>query len=50
MILCLSWRKSRAIEKQKAECGLLVQCRIEVQSNVKCDIRANLNKRFIDRN
>ena len=33
---------------QEANCGFLVHCRVGVRSNDKCDIRANLHKRFID--
>jgi len=36
------------MEKQEAQCGLSVQCRVEVQGDDKCDIRANMNQKFID--
>jgi len=46
---CLSWRKSCVMEKQE-ECSLSVQCKIGVHNNDKCDIRANLDQRFVDNN
>ena len=36
------------MEKQKAECGLSIQCIVGVYGDGKCDIRANLDQRFID--
>jgi len=35
--------------KQEAEYGLSIQCRVRVHCDEKCDIRANLNQKFIDR-
>ena len=49
MISCLSWRKFCVMKKQEAEYDPSVQYKIRVQGNDKCDIRANLNQRFIDR-
>jgi len=47
--IVFSWRKHYVIKMQEAKCGLTVQRRIVVQSNDKCDIRATLNQKFIDR-
>jgi len=35
---------------KKTECGLSVQCRVGVQGDGKCDIKDDLDHRFIDNN
>jgi len=35
--------------KARAKCGLSVHHKVRVQGDNKCDIRANLNQRFNDR-
>ena len=37
------------MKKQVAKYDLSIHCKIRVQGNDKCDIRANLNQIFIDR-
>jgi len=48
-ILCRSWRKYCVMNKQESECDLWIQWKVRVEGDDKCDIKANLDQRFIDR-
>jgi len=37
------------MKKQEAQCGFSFQRRVIVHGNEKCDIRTNLNQKFINR-